>query len=225
LRTPSSIVLDYEFAVDLPAYLATLDANYPIKTLQDIIDFNNEYIKTNPDAFPFGQAIMIRCNELDLEVEKERYLADRQRDILFSRDHGIDYLLKKHNLDAIISTSNVGSTTVIGARSGYPTVSIPLANPNGARNPINLHFTGTAFSEAQLIEFAFVVEQATNFRIVPGLAEKSELGKVIGRAQELPAERRARFQNIYDSAFAVYHCNFSTQTDVDSATNALRAVL
>ena len=219
--SPRTIVLDYEFATALPAYLATLDENYPIKTLQDIIDFNNEYMKTDSAAFPFGQAIMIRCNDLDIEAKREQYLADRQKDILYSRDHGIDYLLKKYNLDGIVATSHDNSTTVIGAKAGYPTVSIPLANPGGTTSPVNMHFTGTAFSEAQLIEFAYVVEQATNFRTAPGLAEKSKLSAAINAAQE----KQALFQSIYDSALTVYRNNFSTQTDVDQAEKELRAVI
>jgi len=175
---PASIVLDYDFAKDLPAYLATLDEQYPIKTLQNIVDFNNAYMKTDSAAFPFGQAIMIRCAGLDLEAQKERYLEDRAKDILYSRVNGIDYLLKQYNLDCIVSTSHTGSTTGIAAKAGYPTVSIPLANPGGTAYPVNMHFTGTAFSEAQLIEFAYTVEQATHFRIPPDLTEKSSLGAI-----------------------------------------------
>jgi len=218
---PGTIVFDYDFAKDLPAYLSTLDENYPIKTLQDIINFNNEYMKTNSAAFPFGQAVMVECSELDLEMQREKYLADRQIDILYSRDNGIDYLLKKYNLDCIATASNVNSTTVIGAKAGYPTVTIPLANSSGTVLPNNLQFTGTAFSEAQLIEFAYAVEQATRFRVPPGLAQKDNLGAAISTAQKLSEEDRAQFQKVYDSALAVYHSNFSTQTEVDKAEEAL----
>jgi amidase len=189
--------------------LATLCANYPIKTLQNIIDFNNIYMKTNPDAFRYGQEVMIRCNEIDLEARKEEYLADRRKDLLSSRDQGIDYLLQKHNLDALIYTSHTFYTLILAARAGYPTVSIPLANPGGTRYPINLRFTGTAFSEAQLIEFAYAVEQAICLRTPPGLAEKSELGEVIRVAQGLSAEERRRIQDVFDLAYAVYQSNFS----------------
>ncbi|MDR1951490.1 MAG: hypothetical protein LBP96_04590, partial [Bacteroidales bacterium] len=219
---PRTIVFDYDFAKDLLAYLATLCEHYPIKTLQNIVDFNNEYMKTNPAAFPSGQAILVRCSEVDLELKKDLYLADRERDILYSRDNGIDYLLGKYNLHGIVSTSNTGSTTLIAAKAGYPTVSIPLANSGGTRLPINMHFTGTAFSEALLIEFAYVVEQATNFRIVPGLAEKSNLGDAISVAQKFSDAERASFQSKYDLALTVYYNNFSTQSDVDKVTNELR---
>jgi len=222
---PSSIVFDYDFAKDLPAYLSTLNENYPIKTLQNIVDFNNQYMKTDSSAFPYGQAIMERCAILNLEEKVEQYIADRQKDLLYSRTNGIDYLLKEYSLDCLISTSRTGSTTGIAAKAGYPTVSIPLANPGGTTYPINLHFTGAAFSEAQLIEFAFVVEQATNFRVPPGLADKSNLGNAISAALELTNEKRALFQETYDRAFEVYHNNFATQVDVDKATNQLRPAL
>ena len=218
---PRTIVFDYEFARDLPVYLATLAKNYPIKTLRNIVDFNNAYMAIDSTAFPSGQAIMVRCAELDLETQREQYLADREKDILYARDNGIDYLLKEYNLDCLISTSRTGSTTVIAAKAGYPTVSIPLANPGGTTNPINLHFTGAAFSEAQLIEFAYTVEQATNFRTPPGLAEKSKLGATLSAAQELSDEKRALFQSAIDSALEVYHTNFATQMDVDQANDEL----
>ena len=224
-QMPSTIIMDYDFAKDLPAYLATLDKNYPIKTLKDIIDFNNAYMKRDSTAFPYGQAVIIRCNELDLEAQKETYTADREKDIRYSRENGIDYLLKEYNLDCIATASNVNSTTLIGAKAGYPTVSIPLANPGGTIWPNNLQFTGPAFSEAQLISFAYTVEQATRFRVPPGLACKRDLEETLTAAQELPAEKRALFQEQYDLAWSVYQSNFSIQTDVNKANESLRAAM
>ncbi|MCL2413066.1 MAG: amidase family protein [Bacteroidales bacterium] len=220
-----SIVLAYDFARDLPAYLATLDKSFPIKTLQDIIDFNNEHMKTNPDAFPFGQELLIRSNEIDLEAKKDSFLIDRERDILLSRTYGIDYLLEKHNLDGLVNTSLNVLPTIIGARARYPTVSIPLANYGGTTNPVNMTFIGTAFSEAQLIEFAFVVEQAGSFRIPPGLAEKTRLGEAIQEARNLLNDAKARIQTVYDFAWAIYQNNFLTQDDVDKAERDLRAAI
>ena len=216
-----SIVLAYDFARDLPAYLATLDESFPIRTLQDIIDFNNAYMKTNPDAFPFGQELLIRSNEIDLDTKKDSFLIDRERDLLLSRTYGIDYLLEKHNLDGLINTSLNVLPTIIGARARYPTVSIPLANYGGTKNPVNMTFIGTAFSEAQLIEFAFVAEQAGSFRIPPGLANRKGLGMIIERVQALSERELANIQDAYDSAWVVYQCNFSTQSDVDNATQRL----
>jgi len=226
--SPRSIVLDYDFAKDLPAYLATLDRDYPIKTIQDVINFNNEYMKIDSAAFPYGQAIFERCAILDLEEKREQFLTERATDLLYARDNGIDYLLKEYQLDGLVGTSQFGSPTVIGAKAGYPTVSIPLANLDGMAYPINLTFTGTAFSEAQLIEFAYVVEQATHFRTPPGLAEKSNLGAAIrsaqkysDSAQQYSDAERAAFQELFDSVLSIYHSNFSTQHEVDHAEAVL----
>ena len=231
-RSPNTIILDYDFAKDLPAYLSTLDKNYPIKTLGDIIDFNNNYMMADSSAFPYGQALLIRCNDVDLEAKREEYIADRQKDILYSRDHGIDYLLTTYNLDGLVGIGTVGgpfSPTLIGAKAGYPTVSLPLANPGGTTYPLNITFTGTAFSEAQLIEFAYVVEQATHFRTPPGLADKSQLGAALDAAMELSqglsTHRRALLSEKLDVAMAVYQSNFATQMDVDTAHDELCVVM
>ena len=223
--SPSSIVFDFDFAKDLTAYLATLPKEYPIKTLQNIVDFNNAYMKIDSTAFPYGQAILERCAVLNLEEKWEQFLSDREKDLLYSRTNGIDYLLKEYNLDCLIATSRTGSTTGIAAKAGYPTVSIPLANPGGTTYPTNLHFTGAAFCEAQLIEFAYVVEQATNFRIPPGLADKAHLGNLISAAQEIIERGQAIPNGLFDMALEVYHNNFATQVDVDMAANRLRAVV
>lgn len=224
-RSPASIVFDYDFAKDLPAYFATLDKSYPVKTFKDVVDFNNEYMKTDSAAFRFGQAILERCSVLDLEEKREQYLADRAKDLLYSRDHGIDYLLKEYQLDGLVGTSRFGSPIVIGAKAGYPTIALPLAYPGGSTSPINLTFTGTAYSESQLIEFAYVVEQACHFRIPPGLAEKSNLGTAISAALALSDAQRATFQEIYDSAFVTYHNNFATQEEVNQSEASLRNAL
>ena len=225
---PNTIILDYDFAKDLPAYLSTLDKSYPIKTLGDIIDFNNEFMKSDSTAFPYGQALLLRCNDLDLEAKREEYLSDRQKDILYSRENGIDYLLSTYHLDGLIGIGTVGSPfspTLIGAKAGYPTISLPLANPGGTTYPLNITFTGTAFSEAQLIEFAYVVEQATHFRIPPGLADKSTLGVTINAAMELSDTQQALCKDRLDAALAVYHNNFATQREIDITNDELRAVI
>ena len=222
---PGSIVRDYEFVKGLSDYFATLDEHYPIKTLQDVIDFNNEYMKNDPFAFPHGQKIFDRCRVLDLEERREKYLADREKDILYARVNGIDYLLKEYNLDGLVGTSLFGNSAITCAKAGYPVVSIPLTNSGGLDSPTNITFTGTAFSEAQLIEFAYVVEQATHFRIPPGLAQKSHLGAALSLARELSAAEQSAFQNVYERALEVYYSNFSTQMDVDHADSILRSAL
>jgi hypothetical protein len=69
------------------------------------------------------------------------------------------------------------------------------------------------------------VEQATHFRIPPGLAEKSQLGAALNSAQEVPAQQREFIQSAYDVALAVYLNNFATQMEVNKALEELRAAI
>ncbi|MCL1808878.1 MAG: amidase family protein [Clostridiales bacterium] len=217
--SPSTVVLDYEFKRDLAAYLETLDPSYPFKTIQDIIDFNLAYEIDHPGgAIPYRQRWLIAAANYDLEADKARYEADILREIAYSRTNGIDYVLKEYNLDGLITTG----TSSIGARAGYPTVSVPLQYSGGTGSSTNIIFTGTAFTEAQLLEFAYVVEQATKYRVPPGMADKASLQVAIGAAQRLTSSERAPFLGTYNSSLSVYQDNFLPQMDIDKADVALR---
>ncbi|MCL1983233.1 MAG: amidase family protein [Clostridiales bacterium] len=219
---PSTSVLDYEFKRDLAAYLETLDPSYPFKTIQDIIDFNLAYEVDHPGgAIPYRQRWLIAAADMDLVADKARYEADILREIAYSRTNGIDYVLKEYNLDGLITTG----TSSIGARAGYPTVSVPLQYSGGTGASTNIIFTGTAFTEAKLLEFAYVVEQATMYRVPPGMADKARLQVAIGAAQRLSSSERAQFQSIYNASLSVYQDNFLPQMDIDKADEALRGAL
>ena len=121
---------------------------------------------------------------MDLQADRGRYEADRRKDILLSATNGLDSALKNNKLDALLFPSV--SSANIGARPGYPTVTVPFgfvpvtagtgpnANPFPAGfdpkpAPYNVSFTGTACSEPRLIELAYAFEQATRKRIPPPL--------------------------------------------------------
>ena len=96
------------------------------------------------------------------------------------RTRGIDVILKKYKLDALIAPSE-GATSFPAAIAGYPIITVPLGflpsdtPPNTNKNttllnlpiypapniPFGLSFIGTAYSEARLIELAYSYEQAT----------------------------------------------------------------
>ncbi len=107
---------------------------------------------------------------MDLEADRAEYLRDRARDLLLSRDQGIDFVLKAHNLDALIFPSTRGAG--IAARAGYPSIIVPagflppvapVMNPT----PFGLTFTGTAWSEPTLLRVAYAFEQASRHRRPP----------------------------------------------------------
>ena len=51
--------------------------------------------------------------------------------------------------------------------------------------PVNLQFTGQAFSEFKLIGMAYAFEKATKARKAPGMANKKKLQEAIDEAKEL----------------------------------------
>ena len=201
------------------AYLATLDPGYPIKTLSDVIQFNI----ANPSAIPYRQRWLLDGEAINLEGQKAAYETAIERDRLYSRDNGIDYVLKQNNLDAIIHTGSHDRA----ARAGYPVVSIPLHYTGGTGASTNIIFIGTAFTEALLLEFAYIVEQAANThkRVAPGMADLSSLQTAIGTAQRLPASDRLLIQATYNSSLSAYTNSFLRQIEIDKANNALRTAL
>ncbi len=224
-EAPSSRVLYYDFALDIQNYLDSLSnhnislANSSITSLNDIIAFNKLY----PERLKYGQTILEECAGYDISPEsQDMQTAAEQRaaDVEYSRKNGINYLLDTYDLDALISLN--GGTTGIAAKAGYPSISLPTGYRTVENNneSINLQFTGDAFTEETLIAMAYSYEQATNARIAPGMAVKTELGELIDEATSLGITGEA-----YDAAVEAYGSNFTNQREADAAYAALFAVL
>ncbi len=70
----------------------------------------------------------------------------------------IDGLLQQHSLDALIDWSEV-SFKAVGAIAGYPGITVPVGlEENGL--PRGLYFLSTAWDEADLLSYAYALEQA-----------------------------------------------------------------
>jgi len=93
-------VLLYEFKADLNKYLASLGPKAPVKTLADIIAFNDQHKDTSMPWF--GQEIMIQAQAKGPLTEK-KYLAALAKDLKMSRVDGIDATMNKYKLDAIVA--------------------------------------------------------------------------------------------------------------------------
>jgi amidase len=173
-----SIVFKYGMKRDFNAWLASLGDRAPVKTLTGLREWNVAHQKAG--AIKYGQAQLDISDEMNLQADRERYQADRRKDILLSATHGIDAALEAHHLDALLfpSVSSAG----IAAKPGYPTVTVPygfvpVSQGSGATAfppgfeprpaPFNVSFTGTACSEPKLIAIAYAFEQAPKKRIPP----------------------------------------------------------
>src|SRR5207248_3599054 len=93
-------VLLYEFKADLNAYLRSLGARAPVKSLKEIIDFNEQY--RDREMPWFGQDIMTKAQAKGPLTDKayRDALARNQR---MSRKEGIDFVMDKNKLDALIA--------------------------------------------------------------------------------------------------------------------------
>ncbi|MGA9994843.1 MAG: amidase [Pyrinomonadaceae bacterium] len=177
-------VLLYEFKADLNSYLAALGPRAPVHSLKEIIEFNE---RNRAQEMPFfGQDIMIKAEAKGPLTSKE-YLAALEKDQRLSRTEGIDAVMQKNRLDALIAPTGgpswttdlingdhfSGSSSTPPAVAGYPNINIPAGFIYGL--PVGISFFGMPYSEPTLIKFAYAFEQATKFRKPPQFLPSADL--------------------------------------------------
>ncbi len=169
-------VLLYEFKADLNKYLASLGPNARVKSLKDIIAFNE---RDKAREMPwFGQEIMLQAEKKG-SLSSSKYLQALAKNHRMSRTEGIDAVMTKHRLDALIAPPGgpawptdlingdhfIGGSTTPAAVAGYPNITVPAGYVSGL--PIGISFFGRAWSEPRLIALAYSFEQATKHRKPP----------------------------------------------------------
>ena len=170
-----SVVLKYGMKRDFNLWLATLGASAPVKTLAELRAWNTAHASRG--AIKYAQANLDVSDEMDVERDKARWEADRNKDLALGATRGMDEVMTAQKLDAILFPGASGAA--IAAKPGYPTVIVPFgmvanaptpAFPAGfeARPiPYGVSFSGLACSEPRLIELAYAFEQATKKRVPP----------------------------------------------------------
>ncbi|PGV52431.1 amidase family protein [Bacillus sp. AFS037270] len=156
-------VLTYEFKPDLNAYLSKLHPSISIKTLADLIAFNEE---NEEQMLKYGQSVLIESEKTSGSLTEQAYIEALEFDLYYSTKQGIDYALKNNGLDVIVIPSDEGSH--ISAKAGYPTITVPIGY-TAEGEPVGISFAGTAFSEPVLLEIAYAFEQMTCHRKPPVL--------------------------------------------------------
>lgn len=184
------LVLLYEFKTDLNAHLAGLGPGAPVKSLQDIIEFNE---RNRDREMPFfAQEIFLNAQEKGPLTDKA-YTDALKRNHRLSREGGIDKVMNEKSLDVIVAPTtgpahktdllygdrDTGGCTSPSAVAGYPHITVPAGDVSGL--PVGLSFFGRAFSEPTLFKCAFAFEQATKARktprFLPTLNNPSGLGQ------------------------------------------------
>ena len=170
-------VLLYEFKANLNAYLGTLGADAPARTLAELIDFNRRHAA---EEMPYFQQERFEAAAAKGPLSDHAYLSARDTARQLSRADGIDRVMDGHQLDAILAPTGGpawvtdlvngdhfgGGSAAYAAVAGYPSISVPAGSVFGL--PVGVSFFGRAWSERTLISLAYAFEQATAHRRSPG---------------------------------------------------------
>ncbi|KZS92298.1 amidase signature enzyme [Sistotremastrum niveocremeum HHB9708] len=193
-----TFVLDVDFKIQLNAWFASLRFNPTgVESLADLIAFNdNNPALEEPPGFASNSDLIAAQATTGRNATYFTALAD---DHVLGGSSGIDATLKAHKLDALLLPA-AGLTTKPAAVAGYPIVTVPLgffpdnvtqrrAGPEtvypAAGMPFGLSFLGTAFSEFELIGFAFAYEQKTQTRLArkafAAAIPQTQLSDIVGK--------------------------------------------
>ena len=169
-------VLLYELKADLAAYLAEYAPGAQVKSLADIIAFNEKH-REREMAY-FGQEHFVNAQAKG-GLDSQEYLDALANNHRYSRAEGIDKVLAEHRLDALVAPTGglawltdfikgdaeSGSFTSQAAVAGYPHITVPAGFVHGL--PCGMSFVGPAWSEPALIAMAYAYEQASLQRRPP----------------------------------------------------------
>ena len=176
-------VLLYEFKADLNKYLGRLGSSSRVHSLKEVIEFNE---RNRDREMPyFGQDLFIKA-EAKGPLTDKKYLQALARNHLLSRVQGIDFIMRKHRLDAMIAPTGgpawptdwingdhfSGGYSSASAVAGYPHITVPAGYVFGL--PVGISFFGGAWSEPKLIKYAYAFEQATKARQTPRFLRSAE---------------------------------------------------
>jgi amidase len=162
------IVFVYELKHDLDAYLRDWLTGTPMRSLADIIAFNEA---NAGHALRFGQDLFLAAQATRGDLREPEYRSARAMDLRASRAQGLDAYLDRHRLDAVLFSGTAGAE--IAAKAGYPSVQVPagfIAGIGGRETPeypLGIAFTGRAWSEPVLLRLAYAFEQASRARRMP----------------------------------------------------------
>ncbi len=169
-------VLLYEFKNDLNNYLQNCTSDIKIRSLEQLIKFNIDH--ADKEMPFFGQETLIAAQKKG-GLNTSEYKKSLDNVLKSNGPNGIDRVLDKYEIDAIIAPTgapssptdvingdhHLGGSSSPAARSGYPSITVPMGFIH--KLPVGISFFAEAFSEAKLIGIAYAFEQATKHRKTP----------------------------------------------------------
>jgi amidase len=197
LGEAESTVLSTDFKADLNVYLSSTPPTVKTRTLSELIAFNRADAR---ELRLFGQDTFVKANQTKGPTDP-KYLDALRICRRYSRQEGIDRLMTRNRLDALIAPSYgpasridvvdgddvSGGAGSLPAIAGYPHLTVPMGYVTGL--PVGLSFIGRAWSEASLLELGAAYERAGHVRRPPNYLASIETGPQTSRFLE-PADSR-----------------------------------
>jgi amidase len=158
-RDDEMFVLHYEFAPAVDAYLGRLGVAAPIKSLAELHAWNNVHAES---ALKYGQTHLDQALAIDHVADHGKYTEARRRD----KDNvtaALDAALE--DADALVFRAEEGATWA--ARSGWPSISIPIGYSRRSRRPLGLSLVSRMWTEHRLLTIAAAIEEVCGVRSHP----------------------------------------------------------
>jgi amidase len=202
LGDAESAVLSTDFKTDINAYLASTPSTVKTRTLSELIAFN----RADPRELRlFGQDTFVKSNQTKGPSDP-KYLEALRICRLYSRQEGIDRLMTRNRIDALIAPSygpasridvvdgdNVsGGAGSLPAIAGYPHLTVPMGYVTGL--PVGISFIGRAWSEASLLALGAAYERAAHARRPPTYLPSIENGPQTSGLLDPSASKPAVFE-------------------------------
>jgi len=175
-RDAEFLLLKYEFKAGLNDYLSRTDARVAVKSLSDLIAFNQ---RNQARVMPwFGQETLLAANALG-DLNSVKYLTASRSAKALAGAKGALKSLRDKRLDALIAPSNApawridwvngdnysGGDASIAAVPGYPAITVPMGFLH--QLPLGISFIGGPNSDAALLQLAESFEQVRSARRMP----------------------------------------------------------
>jgi len=178
------LIMMYELKADMEQYLARRGPASPVKTLKDLIDFNDH--NAQKEMPYFGQDLFLKAQAKGPLTTRE-YIDALEKNHRLTRVEGIDAVMDKFKLDALIAPTGgpawitdlvngdhfTGGSSNAAAVAGYPNINVTAGWMFGL--PVGISFFGRAWSEPTLLKLAYGFEQASVARKAPRFLTSANL--------------------------------------------------
>jgi amidase len=180
-------VLKYDFKAEINAYLARFQGALPVRTLADLITFNEQHAATEMPFF--GQELFVQSEACGPRTSSA-YRKALHHILDVADTHGLRALFDKYRVDALVASGN-GPAELIdqvwgdryensggwppmcsaAAVAGWPSLTVPAGFVRGL--PVGIHFVAPRFQEGRLLKIGRSFERARNARRPPDLGARA----------------------------------------------------